>query len=65
MADIVPRERRLELCSAKVTLNGNRAVIGGASNQFATIHDLITGMSVEFAWPTVDRIVKRDGKFKS
>lgn len=59
-------ERRLGLVNAKgVTLNGERAVIGGVRNSFATVTSLESGLSCEWAWETVERIVKRDGKFKS
>ncbi|QFG12161.1 Hypothetical Protein OBI_RACECAR_33 [Arthrobacter phage Racecar] len=58
-------EKRRELVAAKVTLNGERAVIGGVRNAFATVTSLESGLSCEWAWETVERIVKRDGKFKS
>ena len=58
-------EWRHSLCEASVTLNGNRAKISGVRNAFATVTDLETRMSCEFAWETVARIVERGGNFKS
>jgi len=56
---------RHALVLATVTLDGNRARISGIRNDFATVTDAATGMSVEFAWPTVERIVRNGGTFKS
>lgn len=57
--------KRQAFCSAEVTLNGNRAKVSGIRNRFATVTDLVTHLSCEFAWETVERIVERDGKFKT
>lgn len=48
-----------------VTLDGHRAVVSGVRNDFATIIDMVTGAEVEFAWPTVERIVAKGGAFHS
>ena len=58
-------EERRELCQAAVTLNGRRACIGGAIRDFAMVRDAETGLSAEWAWPTVARIVANGGKFRS
>lgn len=55
--------RRRELCAAHVTMGGNCAKISGARRDFALVTDLKTGKVVEYAWDTVERIVKRGGKF--
>lgn len=57
--------RRRELAAEKVTLNGEKAVISGVRKPFATVTSLVSGLSCEWAWETVERIVARDGKFKS
>lgn len=56
-----------ELCQAEdVTLDGKPAMIMGARNAFATVATLnVDGPAVEFAWPTVARIVANGGAFKS
>lgn len=56
---------RHSLVLATVTLNGKRARISGIRNDYATVTDSTTGMSVEFAWPTVARVVASGGTFKS
>lgn len=49
-----------------VTLNGNPAQVSGYHNDFATVTDMTTGLSCEWAWQTVAHIVKnRKGAFKS
>ena len=62
----VSRERRLELVAEKVTLNDQPAGISGIKNDFATVRQNDSGLGCEWAWETVDHIVRnRDGKFKS
>jgi hypothetical protein len=55
-------ERR-ELCGTEdVTLDGVPAMIMGAANKFAQVATLhIGGPAVEYAWPTVARIVASGG----
>ncbi len=48
-----------------ITLDGKPAKITGRLNDFATVSELNGPVRVEFAWPTVRRIVARDGKFRS
>lgn len=57
--------RRINLVAAKVTLNGVRAKIGGIRNQFATVTQFKTGLSAEWSWEAVERIVAKGGDFKS
>ena len=63
----VPTERRMELCSAIVTLDGKRAQIIGWSNDFATVTQLPDGkVSAEFAWTTVEHVIKNsNGEFNA
>ena len=56
---------RYELIDAKVTLDGNRAKISGARNDFAMVRVIPSGLGCEFAWSTVARIVAKGGAFKS
>lgn len=57
--------KRLKLTAATVTLNGLPAKVSGVNKQFATVTQLKTGLSAEWSWEAVERIVNRDGKFKS
>ena len=58
-------ERRRKLVEAKVTLEGKPAVIGGIRNKFATVTQLGPhGLTAHWSWEAVERIVKRDGKFR-
>ncbi len=58
---------KMLLTSAKVTLDGKRAVICGAQNAFATIAQLDHPYTRhEWAWETAEKIVReQDGAFKS
>ena len=60
-------ERRQELVQTRTaTINGKPALISGWNNDFATVADIDTWLSCEFAWPTVDHIVtNKNGAFKS
>lgn len=59
-------EKRSGLCHTKpVTLNGKPAVISGYRNPFAAVIQLSTGLSAEFSWEAVERIVAKGGEFKS
>lgn len=56
---------RLELCAAHVTLDGKPAKIIGARLSGAIIFALdAPAEGVEFAWPTVARIVANGGAFR-
>lgn len=57
--------KRRKLASAKVTLNGQKAVIGGIRNEFATVTQLPSGLSAHWSWESVERIVAKGGEFKS
>jgi hypothetical protein len=60
-------QAKRELCwTEDVTLDGQPAMIMGARNAFATVATLhIGGPAVEFAWPTVARIVADGAAFRS
>jgi len=57
----VTKDDRYALCATAVTLNDRPARITGARLDFARVTDVATGLSAEWAWPTVAHIV-RDGK---
>ena len=60
------RDDRRALCGTRVTLDGHAAVIGGAALPYALITRLDgRGGSVEYAWPTVARVVAAGGRFRS
>jgi len=59
------RAQRIELCEAKVTLNGEPAVIAGYSLPFAHVTQLKSGLTAEWAWSTVALVVSRGGDFRS
>jgi len=59
------QDERYELTQARVTLNGERAVICGARHDVATVRAISSGLGCEWAWPTVARIVANGGAFKS
>ena len=59
------KEMRHELCQHKVTLDGVPAVIGGVSNRFAKVTQLPHGLSAEWSWEAVARIVANGGNFRS
>ena len=62
----ITKQRRAELLLEKVTLNDQPALISGIKNDFATVRQIDSGLGCEWAWATVDHIVRnRDGKFKS
>jgi Zn finger protein HypA/HybF involved in hydrogenase expression len=61
----ISEDRRRELCSATVTLNGRPAKISGVKNNFATVTDLASGMSAEWSWQAVDHVVSGGGRFTS
>ena len=49
-----------------VTLDGKPAGIRGFNNPYATVCQLPTGLSYEYAWETVKHIVEtKNGAFKS
>ena len=59
-------EAKRDICNEKVTINGNRAKITGYNQPFATVTDLTTGLSAQWAWATALRvIVMSDGRFRS
>ena len=58
-------DERRELCAATVTLNGEPAAIRGAQCDYGTVGTMPNGPAHEWAWPTIARIVARDGAFQS
>jgi hypothetical protein len=56
---------RLGLTEAKVTLNGLPAKVGGVNNRFATVTQLKSGLSAEWSWDAVERVISKGGDFKS
>jgi hypothetical protein len=66
MATTIRITRRQELVNEHVTLNDKPAAIGGYMNNYAMVICLDGSNRVEFAWETVDHIVRNcGGKFKS
>jgi hypothetical protein len=62
----MPIERRRELADNEVTLDGKRAVICGIKNDFATVAQIPDGKRADFAWVSVENIVKHwNGEFLS
>lgn len=57
--------RRRELTQMVVTLNGEKARIGGAKLPFAVVTQIKSGLSAEWSWEAVERIVSNGGDFKS
>ena len=58
-------ERRRELCSQAVTLDGAPAVLSGAARTFAMVRPLPRGAGYQWAWETAERIMANGGEFKS
>ena len=56
---------RRELCQKVVRLNGKPARISGWAHDFAMVTDLETGLSAEWSWEAVQRVVDNGGEFKS
>jgi hypothetical protein len=61
----VSLEARFSLCEADVTLNGLPAKVCGARNRFATVRQLSSGLSAEWSWVAVVRVVSNGGDFQS
>jgi hypothetical protein len=57
-------EKRKNLCSASVTLNGKAAVVSGVKLDFAKVRSLDGTMQGEWAWETVERVIKNGGRFQ-
>lgn len=56
---------RAYLCEATVSIDGYPARITGYMNDFAMVRARDNGISAEFAWETVARIVAKGGSFNS
>lgn len=57
----ITEDERHALCEAKVTIDGRPAKVTGARLDFARVYDLESGLSCEWAWPTVAYVVKHKG----
>ena len=60
-----PEVLELIQSSPKPTLNGERAHIGGFKNAHATVTSIKSGVSFEWSWEAVERILRAGGKFRS
>lgn len=49
----------------EITLNGEVATIGGYQLDYGSVGILPCGLRAEFAWQTIERIVRSGGAFKS
>lgn len=47
------------------TLDGEEAKVTGHTARFATVASLKSAKAIVFAWPTVDRIMKKEAQFRS
>jgi len=63
---MLTRAKRQALTETRVTLDGKPAIILGAHRDFATIAQIPAGLSYEWNWDTVKRIVEtKNGEFRS
>jgi len=64
MITIAERDKRREMCSKHVTLNGKPARINGALCAGATVWAIDQPENgIPFSWETVYRIVAKGGRF--
>jgi hypothetical protein len=61
----VPPERRRELAAASVTLNGEPARITGTALRYAHVTQVASGLSADWSWEAVERVVAKGGAFQS
>lgn len=64
-ASSVSLEERKALCQAVVTLNGEPAKVNGYANRFAAVTVKANGLSAQWSWEAVQRVVANGGAFKS
>jgi hypothetical protein len=65
-ADRPDRAARQALCATSgVTLNGQPARITGAGLEYARVTEIRSGLSAEWPWHAVARVVARGGRFES
>lgn len=65
-SNMIGQARRRALCAQAVTLNGEPAVISGALHRFATVTSLASGLSAEWSWAAVQRVIAEErGAFQS
>lgn len=56
---------REQWSGAHCVLDGKPALVAGRLEPFATIATVDGSQAIQFAWHTVNRIMRRDGQFKS
>ncbi len=61
----VSLDQRFALCEADVTLDGLPARVCGARSRFATVRLTKSGLSAEWSWEAVARVVAKGGHFFS
>ena len=65
-ADVVPLEEAGRLfVGERCTLDGVQATISGTTLKFGWVSQWPRGLRVEYAWPTIARIMANGGEFKS
>lgn len=64
-AEVLSSAEKMALCSPanQITLNGEPASISGVRAPLAKVTSLRTGLSAEWAWPAVRRIIRSGGNF--
>ena len=66
MLNPVTLAHRRDLCAARVTLNGSRAIVTGARNPFASVVSLDGPQyDATYSWDAVSRVIAKGGAFKS
>jgi len=62
----ITQAERQSLTETRVTLDGKPAIILGARRDYATVAQIPDGLSYEWCWETVKRVVEtKNGEFKS
>ena len=61
----MPLDERAQLVGRACTLNGEPAIVAGWRAPFATVRQVRTGLSAEWAWTTAARLLERGGAFES
>lgn len=57
---------RLKLTAVEgITLNGEPARVTGVNKRFATVTQRKSGLSAEWSWEAVERVIAKGGAFKS
>jgi hypothetical protein len=61
----VTMQEKMRLCGSQATLNGKPARISGYRRRFATVTQSSSGLSAEWSWQAVQRVVSKGGHFES